>query len=53
MRKLGVANRTQVAIACANGAGANMRAGNRSIEGKMDLASAQTRFGVSLADGKV
>jgi DNA-binding NarL/FixJ family response regulator len=53
MRKLGVANRTQVAIACANGAGANMRAGDRSIEGKMDLASAQTRFGVSLADGKV
>ena len=48
MRKLGVVNRTQVAIACASGAGAEMRADNRDIKGKADL-----RFGASLADGKV
>ena len=53
MRKLGVVNRTQVAIACASGAGAEMRADDRSIKGKIDLASNQTRFGVSLANGKV
>ena len=48
MRKLGVINRTQVAIACASGAGAEMRPDNRDIKGKADL-----RFGASLADGKV
>jgi DNA-binding NarL/FixJ family response regulator len=53
MRKLGVANRTQVAIACANGAGTDMRAGDRSIKGKIELASGHTPLGVSLADGKV
>ena len=53
MRKLGVVNRTQVAIACANGTGAEMRADDRSIKGKIDLASDQTRFGVSLANGKI
>jgi DNA-binding NarL/FixJ family response regulator len=53
MRKLGVVNRTQVAIACAGGAGAEMRADDRSIKGKIDLSSDQTRLGVSLANGKI
>ena len=53
MRKLGVVNRTQVAIACASAAGAEMSADDRSIKGKIDLAPDQTRFGVSLANGKV
>ncbi len=35
MRKLGVVNRTQVAIACASGAGADMRAGDRSIKARL------------------
>jgi hypothetical protein len=52
MRKLGVVNRTQVAIACANGARAEMRADDRSIKGKIELASGHTQFGVSLANGK-
>jgi DNA-binding NarL/FixJ family response regulator len=41
MRKLGVANRTQVAIACTNGAGAEMRADDRGVKDKIDLASDQ------------
>ena len=45
MRKLGVTNRTQVAIACTNGA-------DRSIKGKLDLAAGHAQFGVSLANGK-
>jgi DNA-binding NarL/FixJ family response regulator len=53
MRKLGVVNRTQVAIACANGAGAEVRADDRSIKGKIDLASGHTQLGASLANGKV
>jgi DNA-binding NarL/FixJ family response regulator len=55
MRKLGVNNRTQVAIACASGAGAGaeMRADDRSIKGKIELASGHARFGASLADGKI
>jgi DNA-binding CsgD family transcriptional regulator len=52
MRKLGVVNRTQVAIACANGARAEMRADDRSIKDKIELASGHTQFGVSLANGK-
>jgi DNA-binding NarL/FixJ family response regulator len=47
MRKLGVVNRTQVAIACASGVGAEMRADDGGIKGKMDLAS---QFGAPLAD---
>jgi DNA-binding NarL/FixJ family response regulator len=49
MRKFGVANRTQVAIACANGAGAEMRADDRSVKGKLELASGQRRFGAPVA----
>jgi DNA-binding NarL/FixJ family response regulator len=48
MRKLGMANRTQVAIAYAKSAGGEMRAADCSVEGKMDLES-----GVSLAASKV
>jgi DNA-binding NarL/FixJ family response regulator len=36
MRKLGVANRTQVAIACANGGGAEMRADDHTVKDKVD-----------------
>jgi DNA-binding NarL/FixJ family response regulator len=39
MRKLGVTNRTQVAIAHAKSAEGEMRAADRSVEGKMDLES--------------
>ena len=53
MRKLGVTNRTQVAIACTNGAAAEMRVDDRSIKGKLELAAGQAQFGVSLANGKV
>ena len=53
MRKLGVTNRTQVAIACTNGAAAEMRVDDRSIKGKLDLAAGHAQFGVSLANGKV
>jgi len=52
MRKLGVTNRTQVAIACTNGAAAEMRVDDRSIKGKLDLAAGHAQFGVSLANGK-
>jgi len=53
MRKLGVANRTQVAIACTSGAGAEMRADDLSVNGKIDSASGHRRFGVSIVGGKV
>jgi DNA-binding NarL/FixJ family response regulator len=49
MRKLGVANRTQVAIACTNGAGADMRADERGVKDKIDLASDHGRFRLSVA----
>jgi DNA-binding NarL/FixJ family response regulator len=52
MRKLGVTNRTQVAIACTNGAAAEVRVDDRSIKGKLDLAAGHAQFGVSLANGK-
>src|SRR4029077_14102804 len=52
MRKLGVTHRTQVAIACTNGASAEMRVEDRSIKGKLDLAAGDAQFGVSLASGK-
>jgi DNA-binding NarL/FixJ family response regulator len=51
MRKLGVVNRTQVAIACANSA--EIRADDRIVNGKIDQASGQKRFRVSLADRNV
>ena len=53
MRKLGVANRTQAAIACANGAGAEMRAGDRTVKDKVDPALGHRRSGVLLANGKI
>jgi DNA-binding NarL/FixJ family response regulator len=55
MRKLGVANRTQAAMACANGAGAGagMRAGNRTVKDKVDPALGHKRSGVLLANGKI
>jgi DNA-binding NarL/FixJ family response regulator len=57
MRKLGVTNRTQVAIACANGAGngngAEMRADDRSLKAKLELAPGPAPLGVSLAAGKI
>jgi DNA-binding CsgD family transcriptional regulator len=57
MRKLGVTNRTQVAIACANGAGngngAEMRADDRSLKAKLELAPGPAPLGVSLAAAKI
>jgi DNA-binding NarL/FixJ family response regulator len=53
MRKLGVVNRTQVAIACANGAGAEIHADDGGIKGNMDQASSSVRFGVTLADNSM
>jgi DNA-binding NarL/FixJ family response regulator len=50
MRKLGVVNRTQVAIACANGAAAEIHADDGGIKSKLDSASSSVRFGVALAD---
>jgi len=55
MRKLGVANRTQVALACANGAGVatEARMDERGVNGRPDMASGPRRFSVSLAaEGK-
>ena len=53
MRKLGVANRTQAAIACANGAGAELRAGDRTVKDKVDPILGHRRSGVLRANGKV
>jgi DNA-binding NarL/FixJ family response regulator len=53
MRKLGVANRTQAAIACANGGGAEMRADDHTVKDKVDPILGHRRSGVLLADGKV
>src|SRR4029077_3828626 len=55
MRKLGVTNRTQVAIACASGAGngAEMRTDDRSLKAKLELAPGAAPLGVSLAGGKI
>jgi DNA-binding NarL/FixJ family response regulator len=55
MRKLGVTNRTQVAIACASGAGngAEMRTDDRSLKAKLELAPGPAPLGVSLAGGKI
>jgi DNA-binding NarL/FixJ family response regulator len=55
MRKLGVTNRTQVAIACAGGTGngAEMRADDRSLKAKLELAPSPAPLGVSLAGGKI
>jgi DNA-binding NarL/FixJ family response regulator len=55
MRKLGVTNRTQVAIACASGSGngAEMRTDDRSLKAKIELAPGPTPLGVSLAGGKI
>jgi len=52
MRKLGVANRTQVAIACAHGAPTEMRGDDRPVKDKVELGSSLRRFGAPLADGK-
>ena len=52
MRKLGVANRTQVAIVCANGAAAETRANDRCSQNKTDLVPDHKRLGVLLADSK-
>jgi DNA-binding NarL/FixJ family response regulator len=55
MRKLGVANRTQVALACAGGAGVatEARTDERGVNGRPDMASGPRRFSVSLAaEGK-
>ena len=49
MRKLGVTNRTQVAIACTSGA-PKCALDDRSIKGKIDWCRAM--IGVSLANGK-
>ncbi|MBS0525344.1 MAG: response regulator transcription factor [Proteobacteria bacterium] len=48
MRKLGVANRTQVAILSATGSKAEMLVDNRSVDGKVNLAST----GIPFASGE-
>lgn len=48
MRKLGVANRTQVAILSATGSKAEMLVDNRSVDGKVDLSST----GIPFASGE-
>jgi DNA-binding NarL/FixJ family response regulator len=59
MRKLGVTNRTQVAIACASGSGngavavPEMRVDDRSLKAKLELAPSPAPLGVSLAGGKI
>ena len=53
MRKLGVTNRTQAAIACANGGGAEMPAGDRTVKDKVDPILGHGRSGVLRANGKV
>ncbi|HTG20160.1 MAG TPA: response regulator transcription factor [Reyranella sp.] len=59
MRKLGVTNRTQVAIACASGTGngavavPEMRVDDRSLKAKLELAPSPAPLGVSLAGGKI
>jgi DNA-binding NarL/FixJ family response regulator len=59
MRKLGVTNRTQVAIACASGNGngtaaaTEIRVDDRSLKAKLELAPSPAPLGVSLAGGKI
>jgi DNA-binding NarL/FixJ family response regulator len=59
MRKLGVTNRTQVAIACASGTGngtaaaTEIRVDDRSLKAKLELAPSPAPLGVSLAGGKI
>src|SRR6195256_395280 len=59
MRKLGVTNRTQVAIACASGNGngtaaaTEIRVNDRSLKAKLELAPSPAPLGVSLAGGKI
>jgi DNA-binding NarL/FixJ family response regulator len=59
MRKLGVTNRTQVAIACASGNGngaaaaTEMRVDDRSLKAKLELAPSPAPLRVSLAGGKI
>ena len=55
MRKLGVNNRTQVAIAHASGAGhgAELRADDRSLKAKLELAPSPAPLAVPLVGGKI
>jgi DNA-binding NarL/FixJ family response regulator len=53
MRKLGVANRTQVAIACAGGTSVEARPDECRVKGKMELSAGDSQFGLPLAERSV
>jgi DNA-binding NarL/FixJ family response regulator len=50
MRKLGVVNRTQAAIACASRAGVDERPDEGGVRGKMELSSGDGQFGGRFAE---
>ncbi len=53
MRKLGVANRTQVAIACAGGTSVGARSDEHRVKGKMELSAGDGQFSLRLVERSV